>query len=217
MEETKILIVDDHRVVIEGIKSVLRDHPEFNIVGEAIDGRQALELATSLHPHIVIMDISMTDLNGVDAAKQIKKARPDTQIVIYTMHSNKEFVVELFRQGVSAYVLKDDPLSDLVLALKAVQGRGTYFSTMAPTILLKHMEELEEKIKSQDPYERLSGREREVFALLAEGKRIREIAEKLFISTKTVESHKYNIMKKLETRSMVDLIRIAIRKSLIKA
>ncbi len=217
MDTVKVLIVDDHRVVIEGIKSALKDHPEFEVVGEGADGRQAVETAKSLHPHIVIMDISMPDINGIEATKEIKAWSPETHIVIYTMYSNREFVVELFRQGVSAYVLKDDPLSDLILALEAVAGGGTYFSTMAPTILVNHMEELEERLKTRDPYDRLSEREREVFVLLAEGKRIKDIAEELFISTKTVESHKYNIMEKLETHSMVDLIRIAIRKNLIQA
>jgi len=217
MQKAKILIADDHRVVIEGIKSALREYPEFDIVGEAVDGLHAVEKAKSLHPDIVIMDISMPDMNGIEAAKQIKNARPDTQIVIYTMYSNKEFVVELFKQGISAYVLKEDPLSDLMLSLKAVQGGGTYFSTMAPTILIKHVEELEEMMKNRDPYERLSEREREVFVLLAQGKRIKDIAKELFISTKTVESHKYNIMEKLQVRTIVDLTRIAIRKNLMKA
>jgi DNA-binding NarL/FixJ family response regulator len=132
------------------------------------------------------------------------------------MYSDKEFVIDLFKAGISAYVLKDDPLSDLILALKAVKGGGTYFSTMSPTILLRHMKELEEKTESTDSYDTLSQREQEVFQLLAEGKRIKEIADELFISPKTVESHKYNIMEKLQAASVVDLTKIAIRKKLIE-
>jgi len=216
MDKTKILIVDDHHVVIEGIKSALKDHPEFEVVGEAVDGLEAVELVKSLGPDIVIMDISMPNLNGLDATKQTKKFDPEIYIVIYSMYADKELVIDLFKAGISAYVLKDDPLSDLILALKAVKGGGTYFSTMAPTILLRHMEELKEKTASEDFFDVLSNREKEVFQLLADGKGIKEIANQLFISPKTVESHKYNIMEKLQAESIVDLTKIAIRKNLIK-
>jgi DNA-binding NarL/FixJ family response regulator len=216
MSKTRILIADDHRVVIEGIKSALQGHPGFELVGDATDGLQAVESAKSLRPDIVIMDFSMPNLNGIEATKQIKQFSPEIQIVIYTMYSDKELVIDLFKAGISAYVLKDDPLSDLILALRAVEGGGTYFSTMAPTILLRHMKELEEKTDSTDPYDSLSQREREVFRLLAEGKGIKEIANELFISPKTVESHKYNIMEKLQAASVVDLTKIAIRKNLIE-
>jgi DNA-binding NarL/FixJ family response regulator len=216
MPKTKILIADDHRVVIEGIKSALQEHPEFKVVGEAVDGLEAVEFAKSLEPNIVIMDISMPNLNGIEATRQIKGLKPGIQILVYTMHSDKEFVIDLFKAGISAYVLKDDPLSDLILALKAVEGGGTYFSTMAPTILARHMEEIEEKSTSKNSFDTLSQREMEVFQPLAEGKRIKEIAKQLFISPKTVESHKYNIMEKLQAASVVDLTKIAIRKNLIK-
>jgi len=216
MDKTKILIADDHRVVIEGIKSALQEHSEFEVVGDAADGLQAVELARSLGADIVIMDISMPNLNGIEATGQIKQFNPEIRIIIYTMYSDKELVVDLFKAGISAYVLKDDPLSDLILALQAVKGGGTYFSTFAPTILLRHVEELEEKTKTEDPYDILSQREREVFRLLAEGKSIKGIANQLFISPKTVETHKYNIMEKLQATSIVDLTKIAIRKNLIK-
>jgi len=216
MPKSKILIVDDHSVVIEGVKSALREYPEFEVVGDAIDGLQAIEFAQSLGPDIMIMDISMPNLNGIEATKQIKQFNPEIQIVIYTMYSDKGFVIDLFKAGISAYVLKDDPLSDLILALRAVKGGGTYFSTMAPTILLRHMQDLEEESTSKESFDSLSQREQEVFQYLAEGKSIKEIGSELFISPKTVESHKYNIMKKLQTRTTVDLTKIAIRKNLIK-
>jgi DNA-binding NarL/FixJ family response regulator len=216
MEKVKILIVDDHRVVIEGIKSSLKEHTEFEVVGGAIDGLQAVEFVKTLKPDIVIMDISMPNLNGIEATRQINQFSPETRVVIYTMYSDKELVIDLFKVGISAYVLKDDPLSDLILALKAVKGGGTYFSTMAPTILVRHMEELEEETTDEDSFDTLSQREKEVFLLLAEGKSIKGIAGDLFISPKTVESHKYNIMEKLQATSVVDLTKIAIRKNLIK-
>ena len=214
--KSKILLVDDHWVVIEGIKSALKEHREFEVVGEATDGLEAVKLAKSLKPDIMILDISMPGLNGIEVAKKIKKIGHDIKIVVYTMHADKEFVLDLFKTGISAYVLKDDPLSDLILSLKAVKGGGTYFSTMAPTVLLRHMKELEGKDPSEDLYKTLSLREREVFRLLAEGLGIKSVADKLSISRKTVESHKYNIMEKLQAKSVVDLTKLAIKKNLIK-
>lgn len=216
MEQTSILIVDDHRVVIEGIKSALVERPEFIVVGEAADGLEAIGLVDELAPDIVIMDISMPTLNGLEATRRIKQEHPETHVIIYTMYSDKEFVIDLFKAGISAYVLKDDPLTDLVLSLEAVKGGGTYFSTMAPTVLLRHVEELEASSSQHDIYDTLSRREREVFKLLAEGQSIKEIAAALFISPKTVETHKYSIMEKLQASSVVELTKIAIRKNLIK-
>ncbi len=215
MSNTKIVIVDDHRVVVEGIKSALQELPEFEVVGEAADGLQSVELAKSLRPDIVIMDVSMPHLNGLEATKQIKQFHPEIKIIIYTMYSDKEFVIDLFKAGISAYVLKDDPLSDLMLALNAVKGGGTYFSTMAPTILLRHVQDLEGQTTSMDSFDSLSRREREIFCLLAEGNPIKGIAGQLDISPKTVATHKYNMMKKLGVGSMAELTKIGIKKRLI--
>jgi DNA-binding NarL/FixJ family response regulator len=216
MGKTKILIVDDHRVVIEGIKSALNDHQKFVVAGEATGGLEAIELTKSIKPDIIIMDISMPDLDGIQTTKRIKEIKPETGIVIYSMHSNKEFIIELFKVGISAYVLKEDPLTDLILALESVMAGGTYFSTMAPTVLLRHIEELEKINHDEYPFNTLSRREREVFILLADGKRINEIANMLFISSKTVETHKYHIMEKLDVSSIVELTKMAIRKNLVE-
>ncbi len=216
MSKTKILIMDDQRVVNEGIERALQDFPEFEVVGEAVDGLQSVELVKSLRPHIVLMDISMPNLNGLEATQQIKQFNPEIKIIIYTIYSNKEFVLDFLMGGISAYVLKDGPLSDLILALKAVKGGGTYFSTMAPTILLRHIQNLEAQATSMDSFANLSRREREIFCLLADGKPIKRVAGQLDISSKTVETHKYNIMKKLGVHSMAELTKIGIKKQLIK-
>lgn len=216
MSKSKILIVDDHQVVIEGIKGVLKEHSEFEVVAEALDGLQAIEFTKSLRIDIAIMDISMPNLNGIETTKQIKQFNPEIRIVIYTMYSDKRFVVELFKAGISAYVLKQDSISNLILALNAVKGGGTYFSTMAPTILARHLKALEMDQEDKDGFKKLSSREQEVFCLLADGKTVRKIGEQLHISPRTVETHKYNIMEKLDVHTMADLTKIAIKKKLIK-
>jgi DNA-binding NarL/FixJ family response regulator len=217
MKTTKILIVDDHSIVIEGIKSALHQYPEFEVVGEAHDGREAVECVKTLGPDIVSMDVSMPELNGIEATKRIKHAHPEIKIVIYTMYSEQEFVLDLFKMGVSAYILKENPLSDLMLALQAVNRGKTYFGPITSTMLVRHMQDLERQSNGngKEAFEILSQREREVFPHLAEGKSIKEIAGELCISPKTVESHKYHIMEKLHATSVVDLTKLAIKQNLI--
>lgn len=214
-QKTRVVIADDHRVVMEGIRHILKEYPEFIPVGEALNGRDAVKMAMDLSPDIVILDISMPDLNGLDATLQIKKKRPDTRIVVYTMVSNRDMILEMFKAGISAYVLKEDPLSELVSALQAVRRNSTYFSSLLPDVLLNHLKALEAGQDVKDRFETLSLREREVFQLLAEGKRIKQIADILCISHKTVEAHKYNIFDKLNIKSTTDLILLAIRKHII--
>ncbi len=219
MTDSRVLLVDDHDVVIEGIRSALDGLEGFAVVGMAIDGAQAVSEASLLRPDIVVMDISMPEMNGVEATRQIKERLPDVRIVIYTMFSDKEYVLELFRAGIDGYVLKQDPLSDLLLALDAVKAGGTYFSTEAPKVLSEHLRGAgrsggETKTNALDA---LSGRERQVFKLLADGRSVREIAEALFISPKTVESHKYHIMAKLDVETVTDMTKLAIREKLIEA
>ena len=219
MTKTKVLIVDDHRVVIEGIKSALSVSPDLEVIGEALNGHQAIKKAKSLKPDIVIMDISMPDLNGIDATLQIKKLDPRIKIIIFSMYSNREYVVDLFKAGISSYVLKKDPMSDLVSAIKAVERGGTYFTTISSEILLNYVKELDDSnnnINNANGFESLSLREREVFQLLSEGKSIKEIAETLGISRKTVETHKYNIMEKLHAKNITDLTKLAIKKGIIQ-
>ncbi|MCG6879062.1 MAG: response regulator transcription factor [Deltaproteobacteria bacterium] len=217
----KVLIVDDHWVVTKGIEVALADEPDFEVIGTASDGRKALEQVRQLLPDIVILDISMPELNGVETTAQIRKLSEETRIVIFTMYSDREYVIPLFRMGISGYILKEEALSDLILALKSVSNHGTYFSPSIQRIIRDHMEELEmgdgrtSARGVQDGMSKLSAREKEVFPLLADGLSPREIGKRLYISPKTVESHKYNIMDKLGVTSLAALTKIAIKKHLI--
>jgi DNA-binding NarL/FixJ family response regulator len=220
-KKTRVLIVDDHMIVIEGLKRYLSEQPEFEVVGTATEGLEAVRKAKALKPDIVIMDIGMPNLDGIQASQDIKKLNDDIRVVIYTMHADSAHAVSLFRQGISAYVLKGEPLSDLLMALKAVKEDGTYFSSVVSEALRQHMEQLElgdakSARELQNGISLLSIREKEVFPLLADGKSIKEIAERLYISPKTVETHKYNIMEKLGADSVADLTKIALKKKLIE-
>jgi DNA-binding NarL/FixJ family response regulator len=214
-EKARVLIVDDHQVVVEGIRAAIDEFPEFEVVGTANDGLKGTEMAKALNPDIVIMDISMPDMNGLQAVKEIKRFNKKIRFVVFTIHSDREYVVPLMKAGISAYVLKDNPLSDLILAIKAVRQNNTYWSFPVKRSLSEHQEELEKE--GMNSLEKLSRREMEVFTLLADGRTIKEIAEKLFISPKTVESHKYNIMEKMNVQTITEMTKIALRKGLIKA
>jgi DNA-binding NarL/FixJ family response regulator len=219
--KTRILIADDHNVVVEGIKSALEDHPEFEVVGTASDGMEAVEKVKSLKPDILILDVFMPNIDGVQAAYEIREKNDKVAILVFTIHADKEYVLSLYRAGISGYVFKDEPMSDLILALRAVASGGTYYSEPADEIIHSHMQDLElgdakKAAEMRDGIAKLSLREKEVFPLLADGKTIREIAGILGISPKTVESHKYNIMEKLNTNSVAELTKIALKKDLIK-
>lgn len=216
MDKKRVFIIDDHRIVIEGIKSALKDEKGLEIVGATTNGIQGMAEVKSLRPDMVISDISMPQLNGVSAALEIRKIDPQIIIIIFTMYSNKEYVLDLFKAGVSAYVLKEDPIQNLISAIHAVKAGGTYFSAKVRKVFLDHIRELESGTSGEARMERLSTREREVFLLLAEGQSLRQIGDRLNISPKTVETHKYNLMEKLEVNKVVDLTKIAIRKNLIR-
>ena len=220
-DKTRILIVDDHWVVVEGIKSALDNHGEFEVVGTASDGIEAIKAVKSLGPDIVVMDISMRNMNGIEATYEIKKLNSKIRIIIFSMYSDKEYILSLFTAGISGYVLKEETTSDLILALKSVKGGGTYFSRPVQETIQQRMKDLElgggrAGLEMDDGLIRLSIREKELFPLLADGLSSREISKRLNISPKTVESHKYNIMDKLNAKSVSDLTKIALRKNLIK-
>ena len=216
-----VFILDDHDVVVQGIQSALRGNPEFDVAGTATDGPTAVAQAEALKPDILVLDVSMPGMNGVEAAYRIREISPETRLVVFSMHAEPEFVLSLFRAGIAGYVLKDESVTALVDALEIVRNGGTSYSSTVNRLLHEHMLELElgdgkAAREMQDGIGRLSAREKEIFPLLADGMSVKEIADRLCISPKTVESHKYNIFDKLKARSIADLTKLGIRKGLVK-
>ena len=218
---TRVLIVDDHHVVVDGIRSALDTAPEFECIGAVHDGLEAVNAVKSQRPDMVTMDISMPRLDGLGAAEQITAWDNSIQICIFTMYAEKSYVVSAFKAGIPGYVLKEEPISDLILALRSIRGGGTFYSKKVREILKDHVEELElgdaKGVKEvEDGISKLSNREKEVFVLLADGMTPKGIGKRLGISPKTAETHKYNIMDKLKFHSVAELTKLAIKKELIE-
>ncbi len=211
----RVLICDDHSLFREGVKAILSAQPEIEIVGEAFDGLQAVEMAKALRPDVVLMDISMPLLKGFDATKRIHRVLPDIQILILTIHDDEDLVTRCLMEGAAGYILKDAPPSQLVYATLAV-GRGERY--LSPKVLKGVVNAYKVSAdRAQTKYDLLSDREREILVLLAGGEALKEIAQRLNLSVKTVDAHKANIMRKLELHDRSELIRYAIRKKLIEA
>ncbi|MEJ2723205.1 MAG: response regulator transcription factor [Deltaproteobacteria bacterium] len=219
-EKTSVLIADDHEVVVEGIKRLLNDDPDFEVVGSAKDGQQALSMIKCQNPDIVILDILMPQMDGVEVARRLKEWNGKTKVLVYSISALKENIASLFGDGVSGYVLKGEPFSELLLALKTIRAGAVFYSASVRDVLQDRMKELEQgqwkKEEAKDSVAKLSAREKEVFVLLADGLGSKAIADQLGISPKTVESHKYNIMEKLNTNSIAKLTKIALEKKLIE-
>ncbi len=203
MDPYDIVLADDHAMFRQGIRTFLEPLEGINICGEVADGLELLELLKNTSPDLVILDISMPNLLGLEAAREIKRLYPHVKIMLLTMHKKKEFIRQGLEQGVDGFLLKDEPGDELVRAVQTLQRGGKYLSPMLSMILGNLVQEARKA-------EILSVREREVLKLLAEGKKTREIAETLCISSFTVRRHRYNIMNKLKVQSLVDLVKYAI-------
>jgi DNA-binding NarL/FixJ family response regulator len=213
MPKTRILICDDHTLFREGVKAILVQEPSFEVIGEARDGKQAVEKARQLDPDVVLMDIAMPELSGFEATRRIRRGSKGVRIVILTMYDEEELVSRCLDAGASGYVLKDAPPAQLIYAIQEVAKGGKYLS---PGPLKKIVSQYVRRSRKVDtPYDRLSDREREVLIFLAEGRSAKEVAAQLKLSTKTVESHKYNLMRKLGVHDRSGLIRYAIRHKII--
>jgi two-component system response regulator NreC len=209
----RILLADDHKIVRDGLRALLEKQPGMTVVAEADNGRATVRLARELLPDLVIMDIGMPDLNGIDATRQILNELPSVKVIALSMHSDRRFVVQMFRAGASGYLLKDCAFEELARAVRAVLRNQTYLS---PAVAGPVVEDYVQHLATADVLEfsALSPREREVLQLLAEGKTTREIAALLCVSIKTVETHRQQIMGKLNVRSVAELIKYAIREGL---
>jgi DNA-binding NarL/FixJ family response regulator len=212
----RVLIADDHEIVRCGIRTLLESHPGWTVCGEACNGREAVLKTEELKPDLVILDVAMPTLNGVDAAKQILKARPGTPILILTVYESEEMIRQVLEIGARGFLLKSDAARNLLLAVEALQRRATFFTARAAEMMLDSYLH-----RGVDPgtsaKDRLTIREREVVQLLAEGSSSKDVANILKLSVKTVETHRTNVMRKLDLHSVAGLVRYAVRNSIVQA
>jgi len=211
----RVLVCDDHALFREGVKTILNAQPDIEVVGEAVDGQEAVDLALRLNPDVALMDISMPILKGFDAVRRIRKARPSLKVLILTVYDDEDLVGRCLDAGAAGYVLKDSPPLQLVYAIQRVHQGEQYMSPRVLTAVVR--EYLSHPATFKEGYEMLSDREREILVLLAEGHTLKDIASQLNLSVKTVDAHKYNLMRKLDLHDRVELIRYAIRKRLVEA
>jgi two-component system, NarL family, response regulator NreC len=211
----RILLADDHIVMRNGLRLLLERQPHLQVVGEAADGRQAVAISESASPDVVIMDIGMPNLNGIEATRQIVNRNPRTAIAILSMHSDESYVIRALKAGARAYLLKDSAEADLLAAVRALTEGKSFFSPAISKILVEdYMRQLESR-GAEDTYELLTNREREILQLLAEGRTNKEVANMLNLSLYTVETHRTHILQKLNLHSVPELILYAVRKGII--
>ncbi|MGC4054687.1 MAG: response regulator transcription factor [Paludibaculum sp.] len=215
MPGIRVLLADDHKLMRSGLRLLVEQQPEFRVVGEAGDGRQAVALALELKPDVAVLDIGMPELNGIEAAHQITEQLPETAVVMLSMHSDESYVLRALKAGARGYLLKDSAEADLVQAILAVREGKSFFSPAVSQVLLDDYLRKLRKTGAEDSYELLSPREREILQLVAEGKSSKDVANLLNLSVYTVETHRANLMKKLNLKSMPELILYAVRKGVI--
>lgn len=215
MNGIRILLADDHSVMRTGLRLVLERQPDFAVVGEAADGREAVALTQQHRPEVVVMDVTMPNLNGIEAARQITAASPETGIVMLSMHSDEAYVLRALKAGARGYLLKESAESDLIAAVRAVKAGKAFFSPAVSRMLVEdYIRQLQDR-EIEDSYELLTTREREVLQLIAEGRSNKEIANMLNLSLYTVETHRGNLMEKLNLHTVPELILYAVRKGVI--
>jgi DNA-binding NarL/FixJ family response regulator len=214
--QVKILIADDHEIVREGLKAALSSVDEWQICAEASTGREAVAKALLHAPDVVVMDFSMPELNGLEATRQIRQALPQTEVLILSMHNSERLVHELITAGAKGFILKSDTKRFLTMAVEALSARQTFFTPSVSSMILNgYLNHGFEAQNAQHSSERLTPREREIVQLIAEGKTSKEIANLLGASEKTVDTHRANILRRLNLRSAIDLVRYAIRNDII--
>ena len=215
MKKVRILLADDHTVMRAGLRALLERQPNLEVVGEAGDGRQTVELASSHVPDVVVLDIAMPNLNGVEATRRMVSKQPTISVVILSMYSDESYVMRALEAGARAYLLKDSAVTDLIRAIEAVSQGKSFFSPKISRILAEEYVHALKQKGVADSYELLTPREREILQLLAEGKTNKEVATSLNISVYTAETHRGNILQKLNLHSSAELVLYAVRKGII--
>ncbi len=216
MSVVRILVADDHEVVRRGLRTLLEAQPEFQVCGEAANGREAVQKAKECKPDLVVMDIAMPELNGLEATREILRALPQTEVLILTMHESEQVVREVLEAGARGYVLKCDDGRDLVRAVKTLRQHKPMFTSRVAELLLRGYLDGVQAGNAEPSLPSLTPREREIVQLLAEGKSNKEVAVLLDISLKTVEAHRANIMHKLNLHSITELVHYAIRNNIVE-
>ena len=212
MNKIKVLLVDDHAIMRDGIRALLSLHDDIKIVGEASEGQEAIEKTQDLSPDVVVMDVAMPDMDGIEATRRIRKQSPKVKVIVLTQYDNKEYILSAIKAGAAGYVPKRALGSELVSAVRAV-NRGESF--LYPSAAAALIDDYRRQAKTAEPYDQLTPREREILKLIAEGHTSREIADTLFISLKTVYGHRTKIMEKLGLRNRTELFKFAVRKGLL--
>lgn len=211
----RVLVADDHTIIRSGLRMLLERESGFEVVAEASDGRQAVELAESLKPDVAMLDIGMPNLNGIEATRQIVQKLPRTRVVVLSMHSDESYVLKALKSGARGYLLKDSAESDILNSIRAVNDGKAYFSPEISRMLVEdYMRQMQQR-GVEDSYELLTAREREILQMLAEGRSNKEISSALNLSPYTVETHRGNILQKLNLHSLPELILYAVRKGVI--
>jgi len=212
----RILLADDHTILRAGLKMMLNAQPDMEVIGEAQDGRQAIHEAQRLQPDVILMDITMPDMNGIEATKQIKRAQPEIKVLVLTMHEHDEYIFQALRAGASGYMLKEAADTELITALHVVQSGQFYLSPAAQSVMVGDYLQRVRTGEEKDSYSSLTEREREILKLVAEGHTNNQIAERLVISPKTVDTHRTHIMDKLNLHSRAELVKYAMRRGLLE-
>jgi DNA-binding NarL/FixJ family response regulator len=217
MMPLRILIVDDHAVVRRGVRALLESQPGWEVLAEATTGREAVEAAQRLQPDIVVMDLSLPELNGLDATRLILKESPRTEVLVLTMHHSEELARNVLQAGARGYVLKSDADENLVAAVESLRQHKPFLTSKVTEFVLDDYIRHADKQNEETPHTAVTARERELIQLLAEGKSNKEAASALGISVKTIEAHRANLMRKLHFRSLSDLVRYAVRNKIVQA
>jgi DNA-binding NarL/FixJ family response regulator len=213
----RLLVVDDHAVVRRGVRALLESRPDWEVCGEAADGQEAIRKAAELNPDIVVLDISLPGLNGLEATSRILKESPESEVLILTMHHSEELAQQLIKAGARGYVLKSDADQSLVAAVEKLSQHQTFFTSRVAEFVLDSRARGENtRDVVEDPSKRMTSRERQIVQLVAEARSTKEVASQLGISVKTVEAHRTNVMRKLRIRSVSELVRYAIRNGIVQ-